>query len=144
MGRALSVLRSPLSVGGRAADNGERPTDNGQRRTNQGARVTPRPSTAAAVINRFPRVRVLVAGDLMLDHFIWGTVERISPEAPVPVVQVTAESRRLGGAANVIHNLRALGGQVTACGVVGADAPGRQLVEDLRRLGADVTGVAQS
>ncbi len=99
---------------------------------------------AAAVIGRVPRVRVLVAGDMMLDHFIWGKVERISPEAPVPVVQVTAESRRLGGAANVIHNLRALGGQVTACGVVGADAPGRQLVDDLRRLGATVSGVVQS
>ena len=99
---------------------------------------------AATVIRRFPRVRVLVAGDLMLDHFIWGSVERISPEAPVPVVQVTAESRRLGGAANVIHNLRSLGGQVTACGVVGADDAGRQLVDELRRLGADVSGVMQS
>lgn len=103
-----------------------------------------RKPTAAAVIGRFPRVRVLVAGDLMLDHFIWGSVERISPEAPVPVVQVTEESRRLGGAANVIHNLRALGGQVIACGVVGADDPGRLLIDDLRRLGADVSGVVQS
>lgn len=103
-----------------------------------------RPPAPAAVIGRFPRVRVLVAGDLMLDHFIWGSVERISPEAPVPVVQVTEESRRLGGAANVIHNLRALGGQVIACGVVGADDAGRHLVDDLRRLGADVSGVAQS
>jgi D-beta-D-heptose 7-phosphate kinase/D-beta-D-heptose 1-phosphate adenosyltransferase len=99
---------------------------------------------AAAVIARFPRVRVLVAGDLMLDHFIWGKVERISPEAPVPVVQVTAESRRLGGAANVAHNVRALGGGVLACGVVGADPAGRQLVDDLRRLGADVTGIVSS
>jgi D-beta-D-heptose 7-phosphate kinase/D-beta-D-heptose 1-phosphate adenosyltransferase len=103
-----------------------------------------RPADAATVISRFPRVRVLVAGDLMVDHFIWGTVERISPEAPVPVVQVTAESRRLGGAANVIHNLRALGGQVVACGVVGADPAGRQLVDDLRRLGANVAGVVRS
>jgi D-glycero-beta-D-manno-heptose-7-phosphate kinase len=99
---------------------------------------------AAAVITRFPRVRVLVAGDLMLDDFIWGTVERISPEAPVPVVQITAESRRLGGAANVMHNLRALGGQVLACGVVGADAAGRQIVGDLRRLGVNAAGVGRS
>jgi D-beta-D-heptose 7-phosphate kinase/D-beta-D-heptose 1-phosphate adenosyltransferase len=99
---------------------------------------------AAAVIIRFPRVRVLVAGDLMLDDFVWGTVERISPEAPVPVVQITAESHRLGGAANVIHNLRALGGQVLACGVVGADAAGRQIVADLQRIGASVAGVARS
>jgi D-beta-D-heptose 7-phosphate kinase/D-beta-D-heptose 1-phosphate adenosyltransferase len=106
--------------------------------------MTSHARAAAAVISRFPRVRVLVAGDLMLDHFIWGTVERISPEAPVPVVQVTAESRRLGGAANVIHNLRALGGQVTCCGVVGSDAAGRQLVDDLRRLGVNVGGIVRS
>jgi len=98
----------------------------------------------AAVIGRFPRVRVLVAGDLMLDHFVWGTVDRISPEAPVPVVQVTAESRRLGGSANVVHNIRALGGQVVACGVVGNDAAGRDLLDELRRIGADVAGVVQS
>ena len=102
-----------------------------------------RPADAAAVIARFPRVRVLVAGDLMLDHFIWGSVERISPEAPVPVVRVTAESRRLGGAANVVHNLRALGGQVIACGVIGADPAGRHLTDDLRRLGASVAGVVR-
>src|SRR5262249_34727387 len=111
----------------------------------QGGRVTTRPgSGAAAVIARFGRVRVLVAGDLMLDHFIWGTVERISPEAPVPVVRVTAESRRLGGAANVVNNLRALGGQVIACGVIGADPAGRPVADDLRRLGANVAGVVRS
>ena len=98
----------------------------------------------AAILTRFRRVRVLVAGDLMLDHFIWGRVERISPEAPVPVVQVTAESRRLGGAANVIHNLCVLGGRVMACGVVGADAAGRYLIEELRRLGVDSAGVMRS
>ena len=101
-------------------------------------------SAPAAVIARFPRVRVLVAGDLMLDDFIFGSVERISPEAPVPVVQITTESHRLGGAANVIHNLRALGGQVLACGVIGADAAGRQIVDDLRRLGVGIAGVARS
>jgi D-beta-D-heptose 7-phosphate kinase/D-beta-D-heptose 1-phosphate adenosyltransferase len=99
--------------------------------------------SVAAVIGRFPRVRVLVAGDLMLDTFIWGRVERISPEAPVPVVQVTAESRRLGGSANVINNVRALGGRAIACGVVGSDLAGRQLLGDLRRIGADAAGVMQ-
>jgi D-beta-D-heptose 7-phosphate kinase/D-beta-D-heptose 1-phosphate adenosyltransferase len=101
------------------------------------------PRSPAAVIARFPGVRVLVAGDLMLDTFIWGRVERISPEAPVPVVQVTAESRRLGGAANVVANIRALGGQVAACGVIGADQAGRQLTDDLRRIDADTDGVMQ-
>ena len=59
----------------------------------------------------------------MLDRFIWGEVERISPEAPVPVMRVTAESYRLGGAANVVNNVLSLGAQVTACGVIGRDMP---------------------
>jgi D-beta-D-heptose 7-phosphate kinase/D-beta-D-heptose 1-phosphate adenosyltransferase len=92
-------------------------------------------------IGRFPRVTVLVAGDLMLDQFVWGRVQRISPEAPVPVVHVTAESFRLGGAANVVHNLRSLGGRVLACGALGRDAAGRRVVEELRRIGAEDGGV---
>src|SRR5690606_7958115 len=59
-------------------------------------------------------------------------------------VQVTAESRRLGGAANVVHNLRALGGQVTVCGVVGEDPAGRELLAELARIGADAGGVVRS
>ena len=78
--------------------------------------ATARRENPAAVVARFGRVRVLVAGDLMLDHFIGGTVDRISPEAPVPVVQVTDASRRLGGAANVVHNIRALGGGADGAG----------------------------
>jgi D-beta-D-heptose 7-phosphate kinase/D-beta-D-heptose 1-phosphate adenosyltransferase len=77
----------------------------------------------------------------MLDHFIFGDVERISPEAPVPVLRVISESYRLGGAANVIHNVRSLGAQVTACGVIGRDAAGKRLVHDLRRVGASTAGV---
>jgi len=96
------------------------------------------------VIQRFSRARLLVIGDLMLDQFIWGSVERISPEAPVPVVRVSRESFHLGGAANVVHNIRALGGQVAVCGVVGHDAAGRRLLDDLRRIGAATAGVAVS
>jgi D-beta-D-heptose 7-phosphate kinase/D-beta-D-heptose 1-phosphate adenosyltransferase len=77
----------------------------------------------------------------MLDQFIWGRVERISPEAPVPVVQVTAESFRLGGAANVVNNVRALGGAATACGVVGSDVAGRHLLRELEAIGGDTGGV---
>ena len=77
----------------------------------------------------------------MLDRFIWGDVERISPEAPVPVMRVMAESHRLGGAANVIHNVRALGAQVTACGVVGRDMAGKRLVQDLCRAGVSTAGI---
>ena len=76
------------------------------------------------LIGRFRRVRVLVVGDLMLDQFVWGRVQRISPEAPVPVVSVTAEDRRPGGAGNVVSNIAALGGKAAACGIVGHDAAG--------------------
>lgn len=99
---------------------------------------------ATALLRRFPKVRVLVVGDLMLDQFIWGRVERISPEAPVPVVQVTGESFHLGGAANVANNIRALGGAVTVCGMVGRDAAGRRIVEELTRVGAGTAGVMAS
>ena len=94
-----------------------------------------------AILEKFPQVNLLVVGDLMLDRFIWGDVDRISPEAPVPVLRVTSESFRLGGAANVIHNIRSLGGRVTACGVVGRDAAGRTVTHDLRRIGASTAGV---
>ena len=93
------------------------------------------------VIRRFPPAHLLVVGDLMLDHFIWGRVDRISPEAPVPVVHVTHETVHLGGAANVVHNIRALGGHATACGVVGADADGRRLLDELKAIGASTAGV---
>lgn len=93
------------------------------------------------ILDRFPRVRLLVVGDLMLDRFIWGEVDRLSPEAPVPVLRVCSESSRLGGAANVIHNVRSLEAQVTACGVVGPDGPGKTLTGDLRRIGASTRGV---
>ncbi|MGH7826973.1 MAG: D-glycero-beta-D-manno-heptose-7-phosphate kinase [Candidatus Binatia bacterium] len=93
------------------------------------------------VVGRFRGTRLLVVGDLMLDRFVWGDVERISPEAPVPVLRVTSEDSRLGGAANVIHNIRALGGLVTACGVIGRDEAGKRIVKDLRRLGVSTAGV---
>jgi len=95
-------------------------------------------------LRRFGAVRVLVVGDLILDQFIWGRVDRISPEAPVPVVRVADESFRLGGAANVVHNIRALGGRATACGVVGADVPGRRLIRLLRDIHAGIAGVVSS
>lgn len=95
-------------------------------------------------VSRFARCRVLVAGDLMLDQFVWGSVERISPEAPVPVVRVTDESLRLGGAANVMANLCALGGEVIACGAIGNDLAGRQLLGLLENAGIDTSGVFRS
>ncbi|HEY1583183.1 MAG TPA: PfkB family carbohydrate kinase [Chthoniobacterales bacterium] len=76
--------------------------------------------------------RVAVAGDLMLDEFVWGKVGRISPEAPVPVVEVTGESFYPGGAANVARNLREFTEEVSVIGTVGIDPSGRQLLDLLR------------
>jgi rfaE bifunctional protein kinase chain/domain len=102
------------------------------------------PRRLTAIIRRFGAARLLVIGDLMLDQFIWGRVERISPEAPVPVVQVTRESFLLGGAANVVNNIRALGGRATACGVLGRDSAGRRVLAELKRIGAGTVGIATS
>ncbi len=82
-------------------------------------------------IQRFPQAGVLVVGDLILDHYIWGKVSRISPEAPVPVVHVESESLKLGGAANVYNNILALGGKADLCGIVGSDEGGRRLLQQL-------------
>jgi D-beta-D-heptose 7-phosphate kinase/D-beta-D-heptose 1-phosphate adenosyltransferase len=101
-------------------------------------------SSPATIIPRFRGVTVLVAGDVMLDEFLWGRVERISPEAPVPVVDVKRETTSLGGAANVAANIVALGGRVRLCGVVGVDAAGQQLMQELQRIGVDTDGVEQS
>jgi D-beta-D-heptose 7-phosphate kinase/D-beta-D-heptose 1-phosphate adenosyltransferase len=73
-------------------------------------------------------IRCLVVGDLMLDEYLWGKTDRISPEAPVQVVDVLREELRLGGAGNVVHNLAALGAQVSVCSVVGDDQNGRELL----------------
>jgi D-beta-D-heptose 7-phosphate kinase/D-beta-D-heptose 1-phosphate adenosyltransferase len=89
------------------------------------------PSKLGAIIKRFPQASVLVVGDLILDHYVWGKVSRISPEAPVPVVHVQSESSCLGGAANVYHNILSLGGRADICGVVGSDEGGRQLLKEL-------------
>jgi rfaE bifunctional protein kinase chain/domain len=84
---------------------------------------------------------VLIIGDVMLDHFVYGNVERISPEAPVPVVRFDHQEHRLGGAANVAHNVAALGGRVELVGVVGDDAESGQLKSDLARLAIATDGI---
>lgn len=93
------------------------------------------------LIQRFAKVKILVIGDFMLDEFVWGSVERISPEAPVPVVNVQRESFVPGGALNVANNVRTLGGCVIPCGVVGRDLRGRMLVRVMRGEGIDTRGV---
>ena len=82
---------------------------------------------AQLLTQSFRRQRILVVGDLMLDKYIHGTVERISPEAPVPVVRVARERQVPGGAANVAWNVCAFGGQAVIAGVVGNDPAGHDL-----------------
>lgn len=93
------------------------------------------------IIRRFSKVRILVLGDIMLDRFIWGGVSRISPEAPVPVVVVEKETFLLGGAANVVNNIHALGGIVSLCGVIGDDEMGQKISEKLDEMGIERGGV---
>ena len=93
------------------------------------------------LVGKFHKAHLLVVGDLMLDRFVWGDVERISPEAPVPVLRVRSESSRLGGAANVIHNIRTLGGKATACGVIGKDEAANRVQRELKRVKASSAGV---
>ena len=81
-------------------------------------------------------VRALVAGDLMLDHYIWGSCERISPEAPVQVVKIKNETKRLGGAGNVVLNLLSLGAKVGVMSVLGDDETGDEIERILREQGA--------
>jgi len=94
-----------------------------------------------ALVRRFAGVRLLVVGDVVLDEYLWGSVERVSPEAPVPVVHVRDESVVLGGAANVARNVVALGGGVALCSVVGDDAAGRRIAELVEALGVDPAGL---
>ncbi|WP_024954279.1 D-glycero-beta-D-manno-heptose-7-phosphate kinase [Sulfurospirillum arcachonense] len=83
--------------------------------------------------------RILVVGDLMLDHYLWGNCERISPEAPVQVVDVKKETTVLGGAGNVINNLLAMGANVNVLSVIGEDSNGEELLEMLSDSGADAS-----
>src|SRR3989304_6327144 len=96
---------------------------------------------ALAIISNFSRAAVLVVGDIMLDHFIWGKVVRISPEAPVPVVDVQMENIMLGGSANVLNNIHAIGGKVLGCGVVGDDDMGARLQKEFLSRKIDTGGI---
>jgi len=89
-------------------------------------------SRAEQILSQARACRIAVLGDVMLDEFIWGEVTRISPEAPVPVVNVQRESTRLGGAANVLANIAALGAAATVIGVVGKDSAAEKLRESMR------------
>jgi len=93
------------------------------------------------ILTRFPKKQLLVLGDIMVDEYIWGSVSRLSPEAPVPVVEVKAESFRLGGAGNVAANIQSLGGMAILVGVVGNDQPGERLIHQIEAAGMKSDGV---
>jgi len=93
------------------------------------------------LVDRFPQANVLVVGDMMLDRFLWGKVSRISPEAPVPVVQVVRETALLGGAANVVCNIQALGGKTEPLGMVGKDGTASDIRAMLEEKGISCRGL---
>jgi len=93
------------------------------------------------LLDAFPRARVAILGDIMLDRYVWGEVNRISQEAPVPIVEVRRNSSRFGAAANVAENVASLGAEATLVGVVGEDEAGRELLSLLTGRGVDVANV---
>ncbi len=100
--------------------------------------------TIDELFDQFDKLRVLIIGDVMLDSYVWGRVERISPEAPVPVVTVDRRELRLGGAGNVLLNVQALGAEAIICSVIGTDEPGDRLVGELCDRGLNCDGLIRS
>ncbi len=98
-------------------------------------------ASIASILNAFPRQRVLVIGDVMLDENLWGQVRRISPEAPVPVMELHRQTCEPGGAANTAANVVGLGGLAVLGGVIGEDEAGKRLRECLRARGIDAEGL---
>jgi rfaE bifunctional protein kinase chain/domain len=94
------------------------------------------------ILETMRSLKVMVIGDVMLDKYVWGSVSRISPEAPVPVVDITEETTRLGGAANVANNIVSLGASCTLFGVTGDDSYGAELTREIESRGIDTSGMA--
>jgi rfaE bifunctional protein kinase chain/domain len=105
------------------------------------ARYKCEPEILIEAVSRFRKKKVLVLGDVMLDRFVWGSVSRISPEAPVPVVEIRKETTCLGGAANVVANVSSLGGRAFPLAIVGRDVEGGQLRARFRDLGTSLSGI---
>ena len=100
--------------------------------------------TISEIFDNFNTLKVLIIGDVMLDAYTWGKVERISPEAPVPVVNVRSREIRLGGAGNVVMNVRALGAEPIICSVIGTDSYGDSLLNLLKEQNLSTDGIIQS
>ncbi|MGA2774509.1 MAG: D-glycero-beta-D-manno-heptose-7-phosphate kinase [Candidatus Omnitrophota bacterium] len=97
--------------------------------------------TLENIISRFNKTKILVIGDLILDQYIWGSVDRVSPEAPVPVVWANKRTYLPGGAANVANNISSLGGKATLVGVMGRDNHAKILTQELHKRNIDTRGV---
>ncbi len=104
---------------------------------------SPEPQACLAAWDAVTSPNILVLGDMMIDRYSWGTVDRISPEAPIPVLKLAREEERLGGAGNVVMNLKTLGCNVTVSGLIGKDSIGNQVLEILAKEGFDPKGVQQ-
>lgn len=96
------------------------------------------------IFEAFTKLKVLVIGDVMVDSYLWGKVDRISPEAPVPIVHVNKKECRLGGAGNVVINVHALGASPVICSVVGHDDDAKNILENFQKLGVDTSGIIAS
>jgi rfaE bifunctional protein kinase chain/domain len=101
-------------------------------------------NTLQEVFSGFNDLKVLIIGDAMVDSYVWGKVERISPEAPVPIVQVRKKEKRLGGAANVVKNIQALGATPILCTVIGNDIEGNYFVDLLKKRNISQEGIVRS
>jgi rfaE bifunctional protein kinase chain/domain len=101
-------------------------------------------NTVSKLFSGFNDLRVLIIGDVMVDAYLWGSVDRISPEAPVPVVSVNKRENRLGGAANVALNIKSLGATAYLCSVVGKDQKGREFLEMLDNENISRQGIVES
>ena len=95
------------------------------------------------LIKKFNNVRIAVVGDMMLDEYLIGKVNRISPEAPVPIVNIEKERFVLGGASNVANNLTSLKGKVFVYGVIGDDANGEKFIKELEEKNIDSNGIVK-
>ena len=100
--------------------------------------------TCQKLFDSFNNQKILVIGDVMIDSYLWGKVERVSPEAPVPVVAVKKRENRLGGAANVALNLKSLGAKPILCSVIGNDSKGNEFIELLKNENLSFKGIIKS
>ena len=100
--------------------------------------------TPEAIFESIKDLKVLIIGDVMIDSYLWGSVNRVSPEAPVPIVEVQKREKRLGGAANVAMNIGAMGATPILCSVIGQDQEGEELMQLLAQQGMTSSAIVRS